>query len=244
MLIGGGIPSVGGYVATVNAIPFGYLQSGATYPAPASGSTFSVLVSESNGCSGLAEMVVPAHPGLLSATGNVTDVVCSTLGSIDLTITGGYAPLSFAWSNGTATEDLSNLSAGNYTCIITDAIGCTFVYAAAVADVSQNPVLNPISVLDLLGHPNDNALCHSGNFELDAQVQFGTGQLPYTFTGTADPIAPISFIDPNSSFTQAATSNTTNDALSNTVTVIVTDDNGCMDTASVLLTIAPDLAFS
>jgi hypothetical protein len=51
-------------------------------------------------------------------------------GSIDITVEGGVAPLSFLWtSNGqdiANTEDVSGLAAGSYTVEITDANGCVF----------------------------------------------------------------------------------------------------------------------
>jgi len=39
-------------------------------------------------------------------------------GSIDITVTGGYPPYVFLWSNGAVTEDISNLTSGNYVVYI------------------------------------------------------------------------------------------------------------------------------
>jgi len=45
-------------------------------------------------------------------------------GSIDLTVASGSPPFSFNWSNGAATEDLSNVAAGSYAVTVTDPNGC------------------------------------------------------------------------------------------------------------------------
>ncbi|NCX45130.1 MAG: adhesin, partial [Betaproteobacteria bacterium] len=59
-------------------------------------------------------------------------------GAIDLTVTGGIAPYIFTWSNGASTEDLSSLTAGNYSVSVTDANGCT---ASTSATVTQPAAL-------------------------------------------------------------------------------------------------------
>ncbi len=46
-------------------------------------------------------------------------------GSIDLSPSGGTAPYSYLWNNGSTNEDLNNVFAGEYAVIITDSNGCT-----------------------------------------------------------------------------------------------------------------------
>lgn len=44
-------------------------------------------------------------------------------GSISITVTGGKAPYAIKWSNNQAVAEISNLSAGTYTVVVTDAKG-------------------------------------------------------------------------------------------------------------------------
>ena len=69
-------------------------------------------------------VVVPCNTTLSSV---VTDVACPgySNGAISLTVNGGTAPFTFAWSNGADTKDISGLAAGNYSVIVTDANNCT-----------------------------------------------------------------------------------------------------------------------
>jgi gliding motility-associated-like protein len=47
------------------------------------------------------------------------------IGSIDLSVFGGYGLYSYKWSNGETTQDIDSLDAGTYKVIVTDEIGCS-----------------------------------------------------------------------------------------------------------------------
>ncbi|MCT4579775.1 MAG: hypothetical protein N4A35_00030 [Flavobacteriales bacterium] len=57
----------------------------------------------------------------------------NTLGSIDVNVT-GPSPISYSWSNGATTQDLSGLTAGNYTLTVTDGTGETLVKTFTVEE--------------------------------------------------------------------------------------------------------------
>ena len=66
-----------------------------------------------------------------------------TNGRVDLTIEGGAAPYSFAWSNGSLNEDIEGIGKGDYTVVVTDAFGQQGIATCSVnepAPVEFDPV--------------------------------------------------------------------------------------------------------
>lgn len=63
----------------------------------------------------------------LTGTVTMTQPTCNGYSNGEITITpnGGLAPFTYLWSNGETTETISDLSAGNYSVLVTDAAGQT-----------------------------------------------------------------------------------------------------------------------
>ena len=88
--------------------------------------TYNVTVSDASGCSINRQFIIiePQELILDAVVTDATDCTDPNSGAIDLIVSGGSAPFTFAWSNGDSTEDLQNIGANNYAVTVTDANGC------------------------------------------------------------------------------------------------------------------------
>jgi hypothetical protein len=100
--------------------------------------TISLTVSL-NGCTSQPTTVTLVNPLPISTSLTKNDLLCKNdqSGNINLTVTNGTPPYTYQWSNGAATEDLSNLSGGIYSVTVTDANGCTKTDGITVHEPSQ-----------------------------------------------------------------------------------------------------------
>gem|GEM_PF-744659 len=101
--------------------------------------THSVTVTDSNGCTSIATVVISEPTSLPSVSiGQITPAGCSICdGTAVATANGGTAPYTFAWSNGGTTSNPINLCPGVVTLIVTDANGCTATASAAIPNTSS-----------------------------------------------------------------------------------------------------------
>lgn len=169
---------------------------------------FAVTATDINGCTA-TDFPQIAEPAPLAAAAQVTPVSCfgGNDGALDLTISGGQTPYSFAWATGQTDEDLAGLSVGAYDLILTDANGCTF--STIVTITEPQPLLTSIQTSAVLCNANSDGT-------VNLSVSGGTG--PFAFLWNTGPISedlagvPIG-----------------------TYAVTVTDANGCTvsDSASV-----------
>ena len=141
-----------------------------------SSGNYYVNVTDINGCVSFLAVQINQPEAPLGATAVITNVVCfgQTSGLINLTPTGGTAPYTFSWNNGQTTEDITNLSAGNYAVIITDNHDCTYSYSATITEPST-----PIS----LSTTSNNVSCFAGsNGSIDLSVIGGVPPYQYSWS--------------------------------------------------------------
>lgn len=135
---------------------------------------YSVAVTDANGCNDVTIDVTITQPEKLAATlENVThiDTYGLSTGAIDVSVLGGTAPYAYSWSNGSVTQNIKAVPAGNYSLRVTDAQGCEYVLETLI---NQPPSLD-VKVASI-----QNILC-SGNNSGAITVDISGGVEPYVF---------------------------------------------------------------
>jgi gliding motility-associated-like protein len=89
--------------------------------------TYTATITDSKPCIIVRTfIIVQPQPLVLAANlTNPTNCTNASSGLINLIVSGGTAPFTYSWSNGSTIEDLNNLVAGNYAVTVVDANGCT-----------------------------------------------------------------------------------------------------------------------
>lgn len=102
--------------------------------------TYTLMVTDSNGCTAWDSMTVLVHTPPVADAGTFASISCADSTQLSATATGGVAPYSYAWSPAT---DLSNPNIANpwasgnsttlYTVTVTDNNGCSATDTVTVA---------------------------------------------------------------------------------------------------------------
>ncbi|MFN8285647.1 MAG: gliding motility-associated C-terminal domain-containing protein [Chitinophagales bacterium] len=169
--------------------------------------TYTVTITDANSCTATLSQTI-TEPALLTASTTATTILCNGgTADVDLTVNGGTPNYSYFWNNGAITQDLTGVSAGSYSVIVTDANGCT---ANSSITITQ-PAALALSV------SVTNASCNGGNGSVDLTVSGGTAAYSFSWSNgaTTEDIASVA---------------------AGTYTVTVTDANNCTATASATVT--------
>ena len=190
--------------------------------------TYTVKVTDANGCEKPSDAITLTQPDApLAVTGTETNVTCNDEGDgeIDITVTGGTANYTYAWTtNGGSgldvdAEDQTGLTPGTYTVVVTDANDCTITEAFTVTEPDELVATGTIS--------NNNGFgisCKGVNDgSIDLSVTGGTPDYTYAWTKTGDN-------------TFSKTTKDIDGLGPGTYNVTVTDANDCIDTASFTIT--------
>nr|MBC7612603.1 hypothetical protein [Pseudopedobacter sp.] len=182
----------------------------------------------------------------LTSTTVKTSCPSSADGSIDLSVSGGKAPFTFAWSNGSTTEDISGLAAGNYSVTVTDANSCIATSTITIiAGIDSTAPVAPL-LADVTGQCSVTVTNTPTTTDNCAGIINGTTTSPLTFAAQGNYVIVWKFDDGNGNITTAnqnvivkddtkpvfvtvnnvsvSTSPTTNNALVTVPTPIVTDN--------------------
>jgi gliding motility-associated-like protein len=160
---------------------------------------YSVVVTDANGCIGSAQATIN-QPLPLAINGVVTHATCfgGNNGSVNVTVEGGIAPYSYVWSNEETTEDVTGLTAGTYSVVVTDQNGCTIGFEGTVAQPTQLVITYSVN----------NAACNAPNGSVQTIVTGGVG--PYSYA-----------------WSNESTGQNLINVVAGDYSLVVTDANGC-----------------
>ncbi len=146
--------------------------------------TYTVTINDGSPCIiNKTFVIIEPQPIVLSA--NVTHALnCNNTksGAIDLIVTGGTPPYNYSWSNGAKTEDLSNLTAGNYLVTVTDVNTCV--------QTAQYIVTRPAPITIAVNTVPDFD-CATQIFSKISTAKVSGGVPPYTLTWSSGKISGV-----------------------------------------------------
>lgn len=184
-----------------------------------SAGNYSVIVTDLNGCSKTTSLIIN-QPGALITTTTSNNVLCNgqATGSVSVIASGGVGSYSYNWQpSATTNSNVTGLSAGIYTVIVTDANGCS---KTAFATITQPSILN-------VNPTNNQNICAGQSATLSANVSGGTPAYSVNWL-------PVNINSPSLIVTPSITT---------TYSVIATDANGCTSLpATIIVSVAPTVS--
>ena len=180
-----------------------------------SAGTYTVTVTDANGCSATQSFTITQPASALSTAtgGGQTNVSCNggTNGTASVSPSGGTPGYTYSWSPaGGTSATASGLSAGTYTVTVTDANGCT---ATRTYTITQPNVISTAT------GSQTNVSCNGGT-NGTASVSPSGGTPGYTYSWSP----------------AGGTAATASGLAAGTYTVMVTDANGCTATRTYTIT--------
>lgn len=219
----GGTPASSGYVITWS----GSVTTNNDTAINLAAGSYTAVVTDSLGCTDSVTITI-TEPDPLVLTIDSTNVLCfgDATGSAWVTVTGGTPTYSYVWTGpaanptpqtGVTNDTIINLVAGTYTVLVTDDNGCS--------DSLSVTITEPATAISLTTD-SSNVSCFGG----------ADGRAWVTPTGgTPSTPGPAGYTYqwlPAGSGTPSANGDTLSGLSAGVYSVVVTDDNGCTDTAS------------
>jgi len=178
--------------------------------------TYTVAISDGTPCyiNRTFIIVEPQPLGLSATVQNALDCFNANSGAINLVVAGGTPPYSYVWSNGVTTEDLTAITNGSYSVVVTDSKGCT--------KTASYMITRPIPLLVVLNQTRQ-INCSLGIVSNSFEATVSGGMSPFQISWSTGTVSGI-----NNQFMT-----TTQNGL---ITVTITDANGCTTSESVTIT--------
>jgi len=170
---------------------------------------YTVIVTDQNGCTAQQSVNVNSYNCNISPAISGTNISCfgANNGTAIATVGGAVNPITYAWSNGAVTETVSGLAPGTYTVNVVDGNNC------------------PATLSIIITEPTALAANATATHETAQGANNGTATAtPTGGTGT------YTYLWSNNEITQSISG-----LAPGTYTVVVTDENNCASTQSVVV---------
>ncbi len=194
--------------------PYTYLWSNSASSATLTniaGGTYSVTVTDANGCTAVGTIVVGNTGAPVVAVSSAVNVLCfgESTGSAGVNASAGSPPYTYSWSPiGGNAANASNLTAGTYTVSVTGSDGCIQTQTLTLTQP-------PTAVQSTSATVPEN--CSDGDGIASATASGGTPGYTYLWSNSSS-------------------NDTINSLSAGSYSVIVTDANGCTTSSTVVVT--------
>ena len=168
--------------------------------------TYTVTVTDANGCTKTCSSVIGEPNCNLSLTISGVNEKCKgdAIGSAKVIAANNIGAITYLWSNGNATNEITNLAAGTYTVTVTESATCS----ASMSYVVTEPTVLAINC-------TKTNVTYNGASDGSASVSASGGTSPYSYL-----------------WSNGATTASITNKIMGTYSVTVTDANGCTKTCS------------
>jgi hypothetical protein len=113
---------------------------------------YTVTITDFNGCTATTSINIsqPSAPIAIVNPAVVVNATCFGVanGRIDITVNGGTQPYTYVWSNGSSTQDLNNILAGNYRVTVTDANNCIVISPTYIVNQPAQVLLTASNIVN------------------------------------------------------------------------------------------------
>jgi GEVED domain/Secretion system C-terminal sorting domain/SprB repeat len=208
LVIIGGVPPI---TTTVNGVATPAIVSNLA------AGVYTIVATSATGCT-ISNLVTISNTTSLNTSFTKTNTTCSTAnGAITANVlnNSGTPPYSYLWSTGDTTKTIIGLAQGNYTCTITDHLGCSKTSSTSLTNSSS------ITLTPTLTHPKCNGTLGG------IKIKPSSGTAPYTFL-----------------WNNGATSDSIFGLIAGNYTCTVTDNTGCTKSVINVLTLVNTIALS
>lgn len=178
--------------------------------------TYTCTITDANGCV-VTQIITIIQTSPVTITSNPIPTTCNLCnGSIYTTVIGGTPPYTYLWNNSNIDDLQIGLCSGFYSCVVTDANGCTDSTSSTIVNSTTGPSISISSVPTGCNVTNGSATA----------IAIGNG--PFTYSWLTTPVQT----------TQTATGL---DTL--TYSVFITDVNGCSTNQNITISDSCDFVW-